>query len=197
MHITDHSEVQLKHFLDALTVTLVWPAKPNPRVIDIGTGAGIPGIPLKILRPEIMLVLLEATAKKTVFLKHIVDTLEVSGVEIMAGRAEDLAHDARYRERCDLALARAVASLPALVELTLPFCAIGGRFISQKKGNVDEEINQSLKATKLMGGRLLEVKKIEMTEFPDQRCLVVYEKVAPTPKEYPRRSGMPATKPIV
>ena len=159
--ITDYEEVQIKHFLDSLTIALAWqPARGN-NVIDVGTGAGMPGIPLKIAFPDIKLVLLEATAKKVSFLHHIKEKLGLDDVEIIVGRAEEIAHVAQYRERFELVLSRAVAPLPTLVELTLPFCAIGGSFIAQKKGRVDDEISRADKAIGLLGGRVREVKKIE------------------------------------
>lgn len=194
--ITDYGEVQLKHFLDSLTVTLAWqPAKGNA-VIDVGTGAGMPGIPLKIVFPSIKLVLLEATAKKVSFLHHIKEKLGLNDVEIIVGRAEEVAHVAQYRERFDLVLSRAVAPLPALVELTLPFCATGGSFIAQKKGSIDDEIGRADKAIKLLGGRLSGVKKIELNEFADERHLIVIDKISPTPERYPRRPGVPGKRPL-
>ena len=194
--ITDYEEVQLKHFLDSLTVSLACnPAKVN-NVIDVGTGAGIPGIPLKITLPEVRLTLLEATTKKVSFLHHITQTLELKDVEIIVGRAEEVAHVPQYRERFNLVLSRAVAALPTLVELTLPFCAIGGGFIAPKKGNVAEEISCAEEAISTLGGRLRELKRIELDEFADERYLVVIDKVAPTPEEYPRRPGVPGKRPL-
>jgi len=198
--ITGYEEVQIKHFLDSLTVILALKqplGKESFRLIDVGTGAGIPGIPLKIILPDIKLVLLEATAKKADFLHHIKHKLGLDDVEIIVGRAEDVACKAQYREKFELVLSRAVARLPTLVELTLPFCAVGGSFIAQKKGDIDPEISQGGKAISLLGGNLREVKRVDLTEFTDSRWLVVIDKVSPTPQQYPRRPGIPAKRPLL
>ena len=198
--ITDYEEVQAKHFLDSLTLTLVLKLPMDGaglRVVDVGTGAGLPGIPLKILLPDIELVLIEATAKKADFLHHIKHKLCLDNIEIVVGRAETVAHEAEYRERFDLVVSRAVASLPALVELTLPFCNVGGGFIAQKKGDIESEVSQATRAISLLGGSLREVKRVEMEEFAEARWLVVIDKVKPTPEKYPRRPGIPAKRPIV
>ena len=196
--ITDYEEVQVKHFLDSLTVVsaLRQPLNKGMKLIDVGTGAGIPGIPLKIVLPDIRLVLLDATRKKAGFLEHITEKLNLKDVEIVVGRAEEIAQRPEYRQRFDLVLSRAVAGLPALVELTLPFCAIGGRFIAQKKGDMGEEVPAAQRAISLMGGKLTDVKRIELPEFADERWLVVIDKIKETPPQYPRRSGMPAKRPL-
>jgi 16S rRNA (guanine527-N7)-methyltransferase len=198
-HITDYDEVQIKHFLDSLTLVLTL-KKPlgqeDFRLIDIGTGAGIPGIPLKILLPGIKLVLLDATAKKATFLYHIRDKLELDDVDIVVGRAEEVAHKTQYRENFDLVLSRAVAPLPALVELALPFCVLGGSFIAQKKGDISPEISQAAKVISLLGGNLREVRKIELAEFTDERRLIIIDKVSSTPPQYPRSPGIPAKRPL-
>ena len=190
--------MQIKHFLDSLTVTLAWPPlNKDLHLIDVGTGAGIPGLPLKILLPEIKLVLLEATAKKIVFLHHLIEKLGLDNLEIVGGRAEEIAHLAQYREKFDLVLSLGVAPLSTLVELTLPFTTIGGSFIAQKKGAVELEISQASRAVNLMGGKLREVKRIEIEEFTDKRQLIIIDKVSPTPQQYPRRSGIPVKRPIL
>jgi 16S rRNA (guanine527-N7)-methyltransferase len=198
--ITEYEEVQINHFLDALTVVLGWqpPEGDNTaQVIDVGTGAGIPGIPLKIVFPAIGLVLLEATAKKAVFLENLTRKLGLEGIEIVIGRAEEVAHLSQYRERFDVVLSRAVAPLPALVELTLPFCTTGGRLIAHKKGAISPEVNQAAAAIKALGGSLRDTKAVELKEFPDRRWLVLIDKVSPTPGKYPRRPGIPAKRPLL
>jgi 16S rRNA (guanine527-N7)-methyltransferase len=194
--ITGYEEVQLKHFLDSLTVALAWQPAKGTSVVDVGTGAGLPGIPLKIVFPDIKLVMLEATAKKADFLRHIVPKLGLENVEVVVGRAEEIGHQAEYRESFDLALSRAVAPLPTLVELALPFCAVDGSFIAQKKGAIYEEVDRATKAISLLGGRLKETKRVDLAQFADERYLVIIDKLSPTPEKYPRRPGLPAKRPL-
>ncbi len=197
--ITGYDEVQVKHFLDSLTVTLALtlPEAEGFRLIDVGTGAGLPGIPLKILLPRIGVVLLDSTAKKAEFLRHLKSRLQLPDIEVAVGRAEDAAHDAKYRERFDLVLSRAVGTLPTTVELALPFCAIGGSFIAQKKGAVDAELKAAARAISLLGGQLRETRTIDLPEFTDQRRLVIIDKVSSTPDKYPRRPGVPTKRPLL
>jgi 16S rRNA (guanine527-N7)-methyltransferase len=196
--ITDYSSVQVKHFLDSLTITLALPKeevkRPDFNIIDIGTGAGFPGVPLKILFPR--LVLLEPTTKKTGFLNHIIHKLELQNVEVLNSRAEEAAHLPAYREQFALVLSRAVALLPTLVELTLPFCRVGGRFIAQKKGEIDQEVNRAKEAIAVLGGRLDQTKRIELDAFTDARYLVIIDKIRPMPDKYPRRPGVPKQRPL-
>jgi len=198
--ITDYSSVQVKHFLDSLTINLALTGKdverPDFNIIDIGTGAGFPGVPLKILLPQPRLVLIEPTTKKTAFLRHIINKLELENIEILNSGAEEAAHLPLYREQFALVLSRAVALLPALVELTLPFCQVGGRFIAQKKGDIDKEIDRAEKAIATLGGKLDQIKKMELDEFDDARYLVIIDKIYQTPNKYPRRPGVPKRRPI-
>ncbi|MHC1578822.1 MAG: 16S rRNA (guanine(527)-N(7))-methyltransferase RsmG [Dehalococcoidia bacterium] len=198
--ITDCSSVQIKHFLDSLTVTLALPAKelerPDYNIADVGTGAGFPGVPLKILFTQPKLLLIEPTTKKTAFLHHVIRKLELENVEVLNTRAEDAAHLALYREQFALVLSRAVALLPTLLELTLPFCRVGGRFIAQKKGEFDQEIARAKAAIAVLGGKLVQIEKIGLDEFDDTRYLVIIDKIYPTPDKYPRRPGLPRRRPI-
>ena len=193
--IKDYEEVQTRHFLDSLTVALFLDDIPCP-VLDLGTGAGFPGIPVRILLPNIRLSLLESTAKKAAFLNHLVDRLGLEGVEVVTGRAEELAHDASYREAFAVVLSRGVARLDTLAELALPFCLCGGRLVAQKKGDIDAEVDAASPVIDILGGRLREVRWLSLEELDGERALVVIDKCADTPQVYPRRPGIPKKRPI-
>ena len=198
--ITDYRSVQVKHFLDSLTIALALPAQetlsPDFAIVDIGTGAGFPGLPIKLLFPQPRLVLLESTAKKVVFLQHIVHKLELENVEVLNSRAEEAARLPLYREQFTLVLSRAVGLLPTLVELALPFCRVSGRCIVQKKGEIKQELDRAKEAISVLGGKLNETRRIELDEFSDARYLVIVDKIRPTPDKYPRRAGLPKRRPI-
>jgi 16S rRNA (guanine527-N7)-methyltransferase len=198
--ISDYRSVQVKHFLDSLTITLALPAQevtnPDFRTIDIGTGAGFPGLPLKILLPQSNLMLLESTAKKVSFLQHVIRKLDLENVEVVNSRAEEAARLPLYRQQFALVLSRAVALLPTLVELTLPFCRVDGRCIVQKKGEVEHEVSSAKWAISVLGGKLEEIRAVELEEFSDARYLVIIDKIRPTPDRYPRRAGLPKRRPI-
>jgi 16S rRNA (guanine527-N7)-methyltransferase len=198
--ITSRHSVQVKHFLDSLTITLALSAQevtnPDFSIVDIGTGAGFPGLPLRIVFPKPRLVLLESTAKKVTFLQHIIRMLELENVEVVNSRAEEAARLPHYREQFALVVSRAVAPLPTLVELTLPFCRVKGRCIVQKKGEVEQEIDSSKGAISALGGKLNEIRRVELDEFSDARYLVIIDKILSTPDRYPRRAGLPKRRPI-
>lgn len=195
--ITGYEDIQVKHFLDSLTAAAAFNFDRDLRVIDVGTGAGLPGIPLKIVFPRIKLTLLEATAKKTKFLEHLINVTGLTGIDIIAGRAEEIAHNPEYRERYDVVLSRAVASLPVLVELALPFAKTRGLFIAYKKGDTAEEIKQSARALKTMGGVNKEIIPVNPALFDDKRYLIKIEKLDETPPAYPRRPGIPEKRPLL
>jgi 16S rRNA (guanine527-N7)-methyltransferase len=165
-------------------------------MIDVGAGAGFPGIPLKIVCPGTRLTLLEATGKKVTFLEHVVERLSLHRVVAVKARAEELAHEPDHREQYDLALARAVADLPVVAEYTLPFCKVGGWVVAQKGEAGAAEAWSAEKAIALLGGELRRVLPVELAGLPEDRSLVVIEKVSPTPGKYPRRPGIPSKRPL-
>lgn len=199
--ITGYEQVQVRHFLDSLSCLLAGEVRqvlnrPDARVIDVGAGAGFPGIPLKLVCARTHLTLLEATGKKVTFLEHVVARLALLTVTTIKARAEDLGRDPAHREGYDLALARAVAELPVVVEYTLPFCKVGGWVVAQKGESGAAEAWSADKAIRLLGGELRRVVPVELPGLPEDRSLVVIEKVAPTPEKYPRRSGIPSKRPL-
>jgi 16S rRNA (guanine527-N7)-methyltransferase len=193
--IVDYEEAQVRHFLDSLTVLKAFSEMPST-VVDVGTGAGLPGIALKIVYPEIELTLIDSVQKKALFLNHLVDVLKLDGVEVVTGRAETLAHDPAYREGFDAVLSRGVSRMAVLSELTLPFCKIGGVFIAMKKRGDRDEFDESDAALQVLGGRLRKVIGIDLPDLID-RALVVVDKIKPTPDKYPRRSGIPQKRPLL
>ncbi len=198
--IVDYPSVQVKHFLDSLTVTIALSTteleSPGFNILDMGTGAGFPGVPLKILFPEPGLVLVEPTMKKTAFLRSLIERLQLEGAEVLNHTAEEAARLPTHREQFSLVVSRAVAPLPTLAELTLPFCHIGGRFVAQKKGEIGVETDRARAAIVAMGGELEQIKRIELDAFSDVRYLVIIGKLSPTPDKYPRRPGVPRRRPI-
>jgi len=196
--ITAPEEIAVKHFLDSLSVQLALGDLPASfSVIDVGTGAGFPGLPLKIVRPDLRLTLLESTAKKAAFLHHIVDRLSLTNVRIVTARAEEAGQKTEHREQYDVAIARAVSALPALVEYTLPLVKVGGLVIAQKGQDPAAEVNDAARALGILGGKIRQVMPVTVTGLETAaRHLVVMQKIKPTPKRYPRRPGLPAKKSI-
>ena len=196
--VTGCEEVQTRHFLDSLTASTVIPSPllQSSSILDLGSGAGFPGIPLRIVFPGIALTLLESRAKRTAFLEHLVELLDLGGTRILNGRAETLAHRTDLRENFDVVLARSVARLPVLAELALGFCRVGGRVALHKGAQVDGEVQEAHYAVETMGGTLKEVRKSVLGP-DDSGALVVLDKVETTPDRYPRRPGIPAKRPLV
>jgi 16S rRNA (guanine527-N7)-methyltransferase len=194
--ITSPEEVEVKHFLDSLTcLQALPPGFVCRRVLDVGSGAGFPGLPLKIQNPTLQMTLLETTIKKAAFLRHVVGLLGLAGVEVLAERAETLGQDPAHRETYDLVVARAVAEMAVLAEYCLPFCRIGGVFVAQKKAGNEEEMQSAQGAVTALGGRMLPAIAV-LLPGAAPRQLVVVEKVAATPSRYPRRPGIPAKRPL-
>ena len=200
--ITDPVDIQNRLFLDSLTCTIITGDLSNQRVVDVGSGAGIPGIPLKILFPQVQLTLLESVAKKARFLEEVCQVLAFGNVDIVVERAERIGQNADFRESYDWALARAVAPLSVLVEYLLPLCKVNGHILAQKGGNAWAEVETAIPAIKLLGGGPVKI-------FPEQslgernknhiqvkNVLVVIRKIDQTPNEYPRRIGMPSKRPL-
>ena len=196
--IVEYPQVQRLHFLDSLTVWLVLSRQANKggRIMDLGSGAGFPGLPLKIAFPEISLTLVESVGKKVSFLQHLLLTLELPDVEVLHGRAETLAHEPEHRAAFDTVLTRGLAPLRVLAELALPFCRQDGVMVAYKKGDLAEELAEAQNAITLMGGRIVKQQAVDVEGLRDRRVLVVIKKVADTPAKYPRRPGMPKKRPL-
>jgi len=194
--IHDPKNVRVKHFLDSLSAYLALRGSQMTRLIDIGTGAGFPGLPLKILYPSIELTLVESVGKKTRFCQHIVDQFALENVEVLQTRAEVLGQDVAYRESYDWALARAVAVMPVLLEYLLPLVKVGGKVLAMKGGNAPAEVHSAEQAIQLLGGHLQQLIPVTLPGVVEERYLVIVDKVAATPEKYPRRAGIPAKRPL-
>ena len=183
------------HFLDSLSTLLALPNGSSPiRLLDVGAGAGFPGLPLKLAKPDLQLTLLEATAKKTAFLDALVTELGLESVTVLTGRAEAAAHDAAHREQYDAVVSRGVAKLATLAEYLLPFCKVGGLAIAMKQGDIAGELTEAERAIGLLGGVLQETVAVDLPGLPPGRQLVVMRKAHATPPAYPRRTGLPAKR---
>lgn len=194
--INDPEKVRVKHFLDSLSACLAMRNTSVTRVIDVGTGAGFPGLPLKVLFPQIKLTLVESVAKKVEFCQHIVNELALNDVEIICERAEVVGSDDSFREKYDWAVARAVALMPILMEYLLPLVRVGGRVLAMKGESAHAEAHSAEGAMSMLGGHLQRLIPVTLPGVVDQRYLVVVDKVAATPEKYPRRVGVPAKRPL-
>lgn len=198
--ITSPREVETKHFLDSLSVVLALEREPgfppHVRLLDIGSGAGFPGIPLKLAIPGIDVSLLEATGKKAAFLRHVIAAMDLKGIHVIHGRAEELGHEPLLRESFQAVVARAVAPLATLTELGLPFARQHGLFLAMKKGDSSAELRDAVKSISLLGGQLEECIDVALPGLHDSRHIVRIRKTGPTPSQFPRRPGMPARRPL-
>lgn len=192
--ITEWDEVLEKHFLDSISLIRAIDLNQELTVMDMGTGAGFPGIPLKIAFPNLKVTLADSLNKRVLFLQEVIDALKLEDIEAIHGRAEDLARDKKYREQYDLSVSRAVANLSTLSEYCLPFVKIGGQFISYKSGEIEEEVVSSKSAVFLLGGKIKDTVKFELGK--SGRSFIVIDKVKGTPKTYPRKAGTPSKKPL-
>ena len=195
--ITEFQEVLVKHFLDSLACVKAVDIKKVKRMMDVGTGAGFPGVPLKIAFPHLEACLLDSLKKRVNFLEETFDLLKLTDITAVHGRAEEYAKNKAYRESFDLCVSRAVSNLATLSEYCLPYVKVGGSFISYKSGTVQEEAEQEEKAVKILGGKIRDVVYFSLTDSEIQRYLVVIEKVKSTPGKYPRKAGTPLKEPLV
>ena len=194
--IRDSESIRTKHFLDSFSCVLAWKPAPPNQLIDVGTGAGFPGIPLKILYPNLKLTLVESVGKKAMFCQHIVRVLGLENVDVIQARAEDLGQNPQHREKYDGAVARAVANLNVLSEYLIPLVKIGGTVLAQKGESGPAEAQSAEEAMKLLGGKLKQLIPVNLPGVADDRYLVIVEKVAATPPKFPRKPGIPMKQPL-
>ena len=194
--ITEFEEVIVKHFLDSLAIVKVCDMNKVSTIIDVGTGAGFPGVPLKIAFPHLEVVLLDSLRKRITFLEDVVQQLGLVDITMMHGRAEEFARKSEYREQFDLSVSRAVANLSTLGEYCLPFVKVGGEFISYKSGKIAEEVEQAQKAIEVLGGENISSEVFNLLDTDMERSFVRIKKQDKTPSRYPRKAGQPSEEPI-
>lgn len=193
--ITEPEEVLVKHFLDSLSLLSVIETQ-KAKLLDIGAGAGFPGLVLKIARPNWQVTLLEATGKKVTFLQHVIDTLQLTGVNAVHGRAEELAHNKQYRAKFDSVTARAVSSLSTLLEYSAPYCRVGGQLVFPKKGDLREELAQGRHAASVVGAELIADVPVKVSGLDDGRRVLAWKQQKLSPAQYPRSGAAMAKKPL-
>lgn len=194
--ITEDEEIIKKHFIDSMKIFKFEPLKKAKSIIDIGTGGGFPGIPMKIIKPEIEIVLLDSLKKRINVLQDILNNIGINDVSTIHGRAEDYAQTPQYREKFDAVVSRAVANLTVLSEFCLPYVNAGGYFVAMKGPSVDEEVSEAKRAIGILGGKLEQVIEVEIEDSDLNHNLVVIKKVKSTSKQYPRKAGTAAKKPL-
>lgn len=192
--ITDENDILLKHFVDSLTIKKY--ISENEKIIDIGTGAGFPGIPLAIMNKYNEITLMDSLYKRIVFLNDVIDKLKLNNVKAIHSRAEELARNKNHREKYDVAVSRAVANLSTLVEYMLPFVRIGGKCICMKGPNIEEELKNAKKAIKELGGEVIKIENFKLPESDNERNIVIIKKIRETSSKYPRKPGTPSKEPI-
>ena len=193
--IIDEKEIIVKHFIDSLTILKY--IKDYDKIIDVGTGAGLPGIPLKIVNDTLKLTLLDSLNKRINFLKEVENKLDLNNIEFVHGRAEDIAQDIKYREKYHISCSRAVARLNVLAEYCLPYVKIGGKFICMKGPNANEEIKEAKTPIKILGGQIEGIEEIALPDGENNRTIVIITKVKETPICYPRKAGKPSREPLL
>ncbi|MCR4745576.1 MAG: 16S rRNA (guanine(527)-N(7))-methyltransferase RsmG [Lachnospiraceae bacterium] len=194
--ITDFNEVMIKHFADSLSVLQFVEFENDNKVLDLGTGAGFPGIPLKIFLPNVEFLLVDSVNKKLNFINEVIEKLGLNKISVLHARAEELGHKEDFREKFDFVCSRAVANLSTLSEYTIPFLRQDGLFISYKASIVNEEITNAEKAIKILGAKIEKVEKFSLPGIGDERDFVFIKKISKTPKKYPRKSGVPSKEPL-
>lgn len=194
--ITEYDEVVLKHFIDSIIIYKNIRNDKIESIMDVGTGAGFPGIPLKILFPEIKITLLDSLNKRINFLNEVIEKLELKNIDCVHGRAEDIGHMPEYREQYDLVVSRAVANLSSLSEYCIPFVKVGGKFISYKSGNIEDELESAKRAIQLLNSNIDEVNKYTLPKSDMQRSLIIMNKRKELSRKYPRKAGMPTKQPL-
>ncbi len=194
--IRDPQEIHTKHFLDSLTCLQAMREYTTGKLVDVGTGAGLPGIPLKIMLPKMHLTLVESVGKKAEFCRHVVKILDLPGVQVVQERAETLGQDPHFREHYDWAVARAVAILPVLAEYLLPLVRVGGCMLAMKGESGPAEAHAAEHALRVLGGHLRQLMPVTLPGVAEERYLVVIDKLAATPSTYPRKVGVPAKRPL-
>ena len=193
--ITEQNEVIQKHFIDSLTILKY--LEDNSRIIDVGTGAGFPGIPLKVSNETLDITLLDSLNKRILFLDNIIEKIRLSKIKTVHSRVEDAAINPQYREKYDVATSRAVAQLNVLLEYLLPLVRVGGKCICMKGGNIEEELQNSKKALEILGGKVENIESFELPNSDIKRNIIIIKKVKNTPKAYPRKAGTPSKKPLI